>query len=273
MRVSSTLLITGGQTSVVFQPIDPPLSPLAEAGDGTIKGTGAVFILLPRDGEADTVASQGLSHLATPVGFVTPETTRPTFRAPAPGPLHGPAFQQRFDGYGFVPLSGGEGQRHQLAPAFRTDMDCRTEAALPATECFSLRAPCGGPSRVLGRADDRAIPIVAIPGQVRCGVGLLLDRSQEASPDARLAPAGEAAGDGGPAAIPLGAVTPRSPGTDAPQDAVQEASVVSGGAARVRFLRRKQGLSPLPLGIGKVLSVHSMKDTTRTRVCKHALVV
>jgi hypothetical protein len=121
-------------------------------------------------------------------------------------------------------------------------MDFRTEAAWTATERFSLRALCMGPSRVLVRANDGAIDIVDIPIRVCCGVGLLLARSKEASPDARLAPAVEAAGDGGPAAIPLGEVTPRSTGTEEPQDAVQDASVVSGGAASVRCVRRKQGL-------------------------------
>jgi hypothetical protein len=162
--------------------------------------------------------------------------------APAPAPFHGPACHQGFEGDGFVALARGEDQRHQLAPAFRTDMDFRTEAALTTTERFSLRALGVGPSRMLVRADDGAIHRVDIPVQLRCGVGLLLDRGKEASPDACLAPAVEAAGAGGPAAIPLGQITPRGTGTEDPQDAVEDASVVSGGAASVRFLRRKQGL-------------------------------
>src|SRR5207244_11441955 len=72
-----------------------------------------------------------------------------------------------------------------------------------------------------------------------CGVGLLLDRGKEASPDACLAPAVEPAGNGGPAAISLGQITPRGTGTEEPQDAVQDASVVSGWAASMRFLDRK----------------------------------
>jgi hypothetical protein len=60
---------------------------------------------------------------------------------------------------------------------------------------------------VLVRADDGAIHRVDIPVPLLCGVSLLLDRSKEASPEARLAPAVEAAGDGGPAAIPLGRCT------------------------------------------------------------------
>jgi hypothetical protein len=31
-------------------------------------------------------------------------------------------------------------------------------------------------------------------------------------------------------------------------------------------------VSPLPLSIGEVMSLHPRKDTTRNRVCKHALV-
>ena len=153
-----------------------------------------------------------------------------------------PACHQGFEGDGFVPLARGEDQRHQLAPTFRADMDFRTEAALTATERFGLRVLGVGPSRMLMRADDGAIHIVDIPVQLPCGVGLLLDRGKEANPDACLAPAVEAAGDGGPAAIPLGQVTPGGTGTEDPQDAVEDASVVSGGAASVRFLRRKQGL-------------------------------
>ena len=47
--------------------------------------------------------------------------------------------------------------------------------------------------------------------------------------------------------------------------------MVGGWATCVRFLRRKQGWSLLPRGIGQVMSVHTIKDTTQNRVCKHAL--
>src|SRR5262245_25354048 len=236
MIVDSALLITGRQTPVVFQPIDQPLDPLAQAVDGPIKGTGPVFILLPRDGDADPVASQVLPNLATAVGLVTHQTPRPAFGTPAPAPFHSPAGRQGFEGHGFVPLARGEDQRHQLAPAFRTEMDFCTEAALAAAERFGLWAPCVSHSRMLVRADNGAIHRVDIPVQVRCGVGLLLDRGEEARPDAGLAPAVEAAGDGGPAAIPLGQVTPGGTCTEEPQHAVQDASVGSGWAASVRFL-------------------------------------
>src|SRR5919198_5618720 len=115
MIVDRALLIPGRQTPVVFQPIDQALYPLAEAVEGTIKETGPVFVLLPRDGDADTVASQILPNFATTVGLVTHQTTRPTFGASAPAPFHGPAFHQGFESHGLVPLPRRQDQRHQFA--------------------------------------------------------------------------------------------------------------------------------------------------------------
>jgi hypothetical protein len=242
MIVDSTLLIPGRQTPVLFQPIAQPFDPLAETVEGTIKGTGPMFILLPRDGDTDTMASQVLPNLPATVGFVPHQTPRAAFGAPAPGPFHGSACQQGFEGHSFVPLARGEDQRHQLAPAFRAAMDFCPEAALTATERCGLGAPAVGASRVLVRADDRAIHIVDIPVQVRCGICTLLDRGKEASPEASFPPAIETARHGAPRTIPLGQITPRGAGADDPQDAVEDASVVSRGAASVRFLRRKQGV-------------------------------
>src|SRR5262249_30927819 len=108
MIVDSTLLIPGRQTPVLFQPIDQPFSPLAETVDGPIKGTGPMFILLPRDGDTDTGASQGVPNRPTTVGFVPHQATRSAFGAPAPGPLHGPACHQGFAGHRFVPLARGK---------------------------------------------------------------------------------------------------------------------------------------------------------------------
>ena len=242
MIIDSALLITGRKTPVLFQPINQSFDPLAEAVEGTIKGTSPVFILFPRDSDADTVAAQVLPNLATAVRFVTDETPRPAFGASAPAPFHGPTLHQRFEGYGFVPLTRREDQRHQLAPAFRTEMDFGTEAALTAAEGFGLRVPGEGPSRMLVRSDDSAIDIVEIPVELLCGIGALLDRGKEASPEARLAPAIKTAGDGAPGAVPLRQVTPGGAGTQEPEDTVEDASVIGSWAAGFGLLRRKQGL-------------------------------
>jgi hypothetical protein len=242
MIIDSALLIPGRQTPVLFQPINQSFYPLAEAVEGTIKGTSPVFILFPRDRDADTMAAQVLPNLPTAIRFVTDETLRPTFGASAPAPFHGPALHQRFEGDGFVPLARREDQRHQLAPAFRTDMDFRTKAALTAAECFGLRVPGVGPSRMLVRSDDSAIDIVESPVELPCGIGVLLDRGKEASPEARLAPAIKPAGDGAPGAVPLRQVTPGGAGTQEPEDTVDDASVIGSRAAGFGLLRRKERL-------------------------------
>src|SRR5207302_2963757 len=113
-------------------------------------------------------------------------------------------------------------------------MDLRAEAALTVAECFGLRAPCACPSCLLVRPDHGAIDIVDSPGELLRGVSALLNRRKEASPNASLAPAVEAAGEGVPAAISLGQVAPGGACADNPQDAIQDASVVSGWAACVR---------------------------------------
>src|SRR5262249_5541628 len=155
-----TLLIPGRQTPVLFQPIDQPFDPLAETVDGPIKGTGPMFILLPRDSDTAPVTSQVVPHLPTTVGFVPHQPTRPPFGAPTPGPLHSPACHQGFEGHSFVRWARRQAQRHHLAPAFGADMDFRTEAAVTAPERFRLWAPCMGPSRLLVRTDDGALHIV-----------------------------------------------------------------------------------------------------------------
>ena len=242
MIVDSALLIPGRQTPMVFQPIEQSLDPLAEAIEGTIKGTGPVFVLLARDGDADTVASQILPNLATPVGLITHQTTRSTFGAPAATPFHGPTGHQGFEGDGFVPLARRKDQRHQLAPAFRADMNFRTEAALTATERFGLGAPAVGTSRVLVRSDYSAIHIVDIPVQVLCGIRTLLDRGKEASPDASFPPTIETARHGAPRTILLWQITPGGAGADDPQNTIEDTTMIGGWAPCVRFLRRKQGL-------------------------------
>jgi hypothetical protein len=239
MIIDSALLIPGRQTPVLFQPINQSFYPLAEAVEGTIKGTSPVFILFPRDRDADTMAAQVLPNLPTAICLVTDETLRPTFGASAPAPFHGPALHQRFEGDGFVPLARREDQRHQLAPAFRTEMDFGTEAALTAAECFGLRVPGVGPSRMLVCSDDSAIDIVESPVEVPCGIGALLDRGKKARPEARLAPAIKPAGDGAPGAVPLRQVTPGGAGTQEPEDTIEDASVIGSRAAGFGLLRRK----------------------------------
>ena len=201
-----------------------------------------MFILFPRDRDADTMTAQVLPNLPTAIRLVTDETPRPAFGASAPAPFHGPALHQRCEGDGFVPLARREDQRHQLAPAFRAQMDFGTEAALTAAERFGLRVPGVGTSRMLVRSDDSAIDVVELPVEWRCGIGTLLDRGKEASPEARLAPAIKIASDGAPGAVPLRQVTPGGAGTQEPEEPIKDASVIDSRAAGFGRLRRKERL-------------------------------
>src|SRR4029453_14577523 len=119
MIIDSALLIPSRQTPVLFQPINQSFDPLAEAVEGTIKGTSPVFILFPRDRDADTMAAQVLPNLPTALRLVTDEPLRPAFGGSAPAPFHDPALHQRFEGDGFVPLARRGDRRHKLSPAFR----------------------------------------------------------------------------------------------------------------------------------------------------------
>ena len=89
---------------------------------------------------------------------------------------------------------------------------------------------------------DRAIDIVPRPMQLPCDIGLLLDGIKEALPETGFAPAIKAARHRTPRTIAFREVAPGGAGAEEPENAVEDAAVVSGWAASVRFLWRKQGL-------------------------------
>ena len=47
--------------------------------------------------------------------------------------------------------------------------------------------------------------------------------------------------------------------------------MIQSGSTRLRFLRWKQRLAPLPLRVGEFFSFHTSECTPPSRVCKHAL--
>ena len=103
---------------------------------------------------------------------------------------------------------------------------------------------------MLVRSDNRAIIIGGIPIQLPCGIGVLLDSRKEGVPEARLLPAGEAAGHGPPGTVARRQGTPGGSGTEEPHDAVEDAAMVDCGTTGMRFLRRQQRLESLPLFLG-----------------------
>ena len=91
-------------------------------------------------------------------------------------------------------------------------------------------------------AHDGPIHIVDVPTEMPIGVSLLLDGGKKSIPEPSLAPAIEAARHRTPWPIPLGEVTPGSPGAQEPADAIEDAAVVDGWPACFRLLRGQKRL-------------------------------
>ena len=87
-------------------------------------------------------------------------------------------------------------------------------------------------------------------------VGVLQNVCEKLVPDADLPPAIETAGNGLPRAIALRQVAPGSPRAQDPQDAVDDAPVIDGGPACMRFLRGQIGLDVLSLLVTQFTTVH-----------------
>jgi hypothetical protein len=154
----------------------------------------------------------------------------------------------------------------------RSQMHFGAETPLTAASGFSF-GPSGRTRCMLVGSNDRAIDIVHGPVDLALGIGLLLHGLKETLPDTRFAPAIETAGHRAPRTIAFRQIAPRGTGAQHPQDAVEDASMIQSGSTRLRFLRWKQRLEPLPLRVGEFFAFHTGECTPPARVCKHALVL
>jgi len=169
-----------------------------------------------------------------------------------------------------VPLTRAEHERHQVLVVCRSQMHFGAETPLTAASGFSF-GPSGRTRCMLVGSNDRAIDIVHGPGDLALGIGLLLHGLKETLPDTRFAPAIETAGHRAPRTIAFRQIAPRGTGAQHPQDAVEDASMIQSGSTRLRFLRWKQRLEPLPLRVSEFFAFHTGECTPPARVCKHAL--
>jgi len=108
---------------------------------------------------------------------------------------------------------------------------------------------------MLVRSDDRPIDEVDAPVHLPGFVRLLLDGREDPIPDPSLPPAPESAVHRRPRAVPLRQVSPRRPGPFAPQDAIDDPSMVGIRPTPLRLLGWEQRLEPLPLLVGQLSSV------------------
>jgi hypothetical protein len=85
-------------------------------------------------------------------------------------------------------------------------------------------------------ADHGAINIVEFPVQLASGISLDLHCREELRPDARPSPAVETAGHRTLWAIALGQIPPGSSSAQYPEDAIEDAAMLDGRSACLRFL-------------------------------------
>ena len=242
MIVDRTLFITCCEAPRLLQPVDHPLHPFSGTVDGAVKGALLALVALPRDGDPDAVLPTIVPDFSAAVPLVAYHTPRTTLGPAAPRPLHSSLLHQVGKDRSLMPLPRRQDQRHELAMPFSPDVDFRAEAALTAPERFGVWVPCVCACGMLVRPDDGAIHVMDVPVELAGVVRLLLDGGKEACPEPRLPPAIKTAGNGAPRAIPLRQITPGGAGAEEPQDTVEDASVIGGWTACMRFLRRKQGL-------------------------------
>jgi hypothetical protein len=124
---------------------------------------------------------------------------------------------------------------------------------------------------MLMRSHDRAFGGVLFPIGVPICIPLLLQGSQDALPAPGLLPSIKAAGDRPNRAISLWHITPGRPGSQDPQDPIEDASMIMCWAPNGRFLWGKQGAQLLPLLICQFFSSPTSDYRLRLRLCRYAL--
>src|SRR5215208_1657990 len=161
---------------------------------------------------------------------------------------------------------------HWFAGALGAHVQLGREAALAAAQGFGRGVAPRGAGGVLVRADDGAVDEVDGPVQVAVGIGLGLQVGEDAVPDALLAPAVVAAGDGAALAVAPRQVVPGRTGAQDPEDAVDDPPMVDARFARLGLLRWEQRLESRPLLVGQVSLCHTAHPSKEyATVCRYAL--
>ncbi len=107
-------------------------------------------------------------------------------------------------------------------------------------------------------ADDTTIDEVEGPVEPARGIGLRMQCRQEAIPDASPLPAAEAAVHRLPGAEGDREIPPGGAGSQSPEDAVEDAAMVTIRAPSSRFGRWQQGRQLLPLVVSERMTLHAV---------------
>jgi hypothetical protein len=113
-----------------------------------------------------------------------------------------------------------------------------------------------------------AIDEMECPVKLAVGIGLLLQISKDAVPDARLPPAVVATGYGAACAISRWEIFPRRTRAQNPHHAVDDATMVQTRPTSVWFLWGEQRFQTRPLLVGQGSSMH---HNSLPAVCRYAL--
>ncbi len=210
------------------------------------------------DNDADLPFPQIAAHSWTAIALIAGDPLRPDAWATLARPLDSASLHQQRQHRLLVTLTPRQQEDYWLAARLAPKMDFRAVPAAARVQRLGLRIPLGS-SGVLVRSDYRAIHDAQRPGKPALHVGLPLHVGQKAIPDASVLPPVEARRHRLPRAISVRQDSPRTTGTQDPEDAVDNRPVIAGWTTGTGFLRGQQRAEPVPLCIRQFANVPCLR--------------
>ena len=210
--VLGLLLIPGGDSAELLQPVDCPLHQIALPVQRPVERTGASFIGFPWDGVANSPPSEVGPYPAVAVPFVAADPLGLDAGTATPGAAHRSLSHQLYEHAGLVLLTWGQHECHRLAcdPRPSDELWFRT---LPGVGPAPDRPPPFCPGSVLMRPHAGAVHVMDFPINLTDGISFPLHLGQKPVPQTLPPPPVETAGHGGPRTKALGQIPPWGPGT------------------------------------------------------------
>ena len=230
------LLIPGGDSTELLQPVDGPLHQIALPVQGPVEGTGASFVNFPRDGVTNSPRSETGPNPAAAVPFVAT-----------------------------YPLGRGDGHSRSVSPPLGSSTlrtrwpraadpwSARMPPACPDPQLsdgfWSRTLPGNGPapdrpppfctSSVLIRPHSGAVHVMDFPPNLPDGISFPLHLSQKPVPPSLLPPPVETTGYRSPGTKALGQIPPWGAGAQNPQDPVDDRVMIPPRPSGSRLLSRQ----------------------------------
>ena len=254
--VLGLLLIPGGDSAKLLQPVDCSLHQTALPVQRPVERTSATFVGFSGDGVTNSPPSEIGPNPAAAVPFVAADPLRLDAGTATPGASHLPLSHQLLEHAGLVPPTPGSARRPPACPAPRLS-DGLWSRTLPGSGPAPGRPPLFCPGSVLMCPHAGAVHIMDLPINLTGGISFLLHLSQKPVPQSLPPPPVETAGHGGPRAKALGQIPPWGPGTQNPQDTVDDCAMVLPRSSSPRLLSRQKRPQSSPLIIRQIPSSHT----------------